>query len=501
MNRNGALAWLTMAVILIAVALGSSYSQSIYVDKASQMKVKDYIVWGLQKGSVRSLSPSKAVTDDEFALLNNIREGLFRDRNGELEPIGVKKVEIGNRSKRFVIHLAESKWSNGKDVTAYDYVKSWRRLSKSAIDQADIFSFKALDKMTLEVNSNRPTDNLLQMLTHPSFFPQYYDGKLEDTYSADPDKTVMNGPYVISEFDASKGISLVRNPYYSGTAKRHIAKINIVFINRLEEGFSVFKSGKIDIVSGISKEDGDELLVSDPSFAIAPSNKMSICILSPNSPIFNDVGNRTAFRMAINRSSFEDGAGAGQEPAIVLLPYRTYRSSVMYTSNAQGIIRYNEISKIERANSYLRKSDSGRGIRVNILCKDVYEGVKYANALKLMWESNLNSAVEITAAGDAEYERLVASKRYDAVVTTVEWSYLNKRGLYGVVNGIKAMLGSGYANSDNVLIDTLQGLLNQENVIIPIMYESDYMMVNPKLKDWKVNGYAYVYFGDAYIVR
>jgi oligopeptide transport system substrate-binding protein len=81
---------------------------------------------------VRTLDASKATDLYSKDVLNAIYDGLTRVENDGtkdiMAPAGAEKWETSQDGTVWTFHLRDYKWNDGKQVTAKDYVYSWKRL-------------------------------------------------------------------------------------------------------------------------------------------------------------------------------------------------------------------------------------------------------------------------------------------------------------------------------------------------------------------------------------
>ena len=61
-------------------------------------------------------------------VVNNTFEGLMRTYEGKLTPGIAEKYEISDDGLHYTFHLRDSKWSDGKDLVAGDFIYSWLRM-------------------------------------------------------------------------------------------------------------------------------------------------------------------------------------------------------------------------------------------------------------------------------------------------------------------------------------------------------------------------------------
>ena len=130
-----------------------------------------------------------------------------------------------DKGKTYTFHLKDAKWSNGDEVTANDFVYSWKKIIKNAgtyaymlgddgasvknasqlIDlgpkatdeQMNTLGVKAADDKTLVVELNNKVPYFTDLMAFPCYYPQ--NEKFVDicgkNYGTKPEYTLSNGAY------------------------------------------------------------------------------------------------------------------------------------------------------------------------------------------------------------------------------------------------------------------------------------------------------------------
>lgn len=93
---------------------------------------KQVLNWN-ETSELATLDPSKASDSLSFDMIGNSQEGLYRlDKKSQPKPALAETMKSENHGQKYVVTLRKNvKWSNGKPVTAKDFVYSWRRTSGS----------------------------------------------------------------------------------------------------------------------------------------------------------------------------------------------------------------------------------------------------------------------------------------------------------------------------------------------------------------------------------
>ena len=158
-------------------------------------------------------------------------------------PGAAESWQISEDGKEYIFNLRKNgKWSNGDDVTAEDFVWSWKRILTASlgsqypdmlyylvgaseyhtglIDDFSEVGIKALDKHTLKVTLKAPTPFFIGMLSHYSTWPVHKEtvlkyGSIDDRNGewTRPGNFVCNGPFNLKTWELSNKIVVEKNIY------------------------------------------------------------------------------------------------------------------------------------------------------------------------------------------------------------------------------------------------------------------------------------------------
>ena len=122
----------------------------------------------------KTLDPSLVSDSESSSSLTNIYEGLMKevDKDGKatVEPAGCEKYELSDDKLTYTFHLRkDAKWTDGKPVTAQQYVYSWKRLinPKTGSDYMTLLAelnVKGAQDIIDAADAKKPTDDLVEKL-------------------------------------------------------------------------------------------------------------------------------------------------------------------------------------------------------------------------------------------------------------------------------------------------------------------------------------------------
>ena len=172
-------------------------------------------------------------------VLQNLFKGLYKlDVDGaSVVPAMAESVEVSEDQLTYTFTLRDGlKWSDGSDLTAYDFEYSWLRvldpnvLSKAASDMwivkngekfyngecsAEEVGIKATDARTFVVTLENITPWFLMLTSTTTFLPVSKAAvEASENWAWSPETYVCNGPYMLKEYASQDKIVLVKNPNY-----------------------------------------------------------------------------------------------------------------------------------------------------------------------------------------------------------------------------------------------------------------------------------------------
>lgn len=132
------------------------------------------------------LDPALSSTVDGGCLAVNTFAGLYTyDEEGKLIPdLATAMPEVSEDGTVYTVKIKESKWSNGDDLKAQDFIYSWNRAiaQETAADYAYLFdiiarkddgtlSVEATDDYTLVITLISPCPYFNDLMAFPTFLP------------------------------------------------------------------------------------------------------------------------------------------------------------------------------------------------------------------------------------------------------------------------------------------------------------------------------------------
>ncbi|MGZ3312751.1 MAG: peptide ABC transporter substrate-binding protein [Caulobacteraceae bacterium] len=305
----------------------------------------------LERGNgaeVLTLDPAKASLINEDHVLGDMFTGLTQyDAQSKPVPGIATSWETSPDGLTWTFHLRHSKWSDGVDLTADDFVFTLRRIMdpKTAAEYASILyvlkngeavnngklapealGVDAPDRYTLRLHLEHPTPYLPYITTHQSMYPtpRHAIEKWGDAW-AQPEHWVSNGPYKVASWVLGDRIHAVKNPNFFDAGSVCVDEVNYYPTNDAISAERRVKRGELDLNDDIQSNRIAFLRRPDQMPAYVKTNTWLgtsyVVFNRKTQPAFGDLRVRQALAMAIDRD-FITGKllRGGQVPAYSFVP-------------------------------------------------------------------------------------------------------------------------------------------------------------------------------------
>ena len=220
---------------------------------------------------------------------------------------------------------------DGKKFTGEDVLFSLRRIVQMNLPAAfflgpvDLVASKVVDPLTVVLVYKAPFALLLDALLAPYFamVPVGYD----------PKKPIGTGPFKLESFQAGVQSSMVRNENYWRSGLPYLDRVITTDVADETTQVNGLRSGQFDVINGISAASEGSLRGGGFKIIVSKSGSFTAFTMRADTPPFDDVRVRQAFRLIVDRKQMNEQVWAGlgqigndviniEDPDYLVLPQR-----------------------------------------------------------------------------------------------------------------------------------------------------------------------------------
>ncbi|HKC18632.1 MAG TPA: peptide ABC transporter substrate-binding protein [Candidatus Dormibacteraeota bacterium] len=283
---------LATVAVFIAAACGGSNGTS-----SGQMASSDKQILRVNDGTEpNSYDPTQETYSYEAAVGRQVFEPLMNPKAdlSDVQPAAAQSYSVSSDGMTYTFHLRQNaKWSDGKAVTASDWVYGYKHLLNPALaagyvdpffdgtikgadgyGSVDVTSASAIDTFLNGLGLSAPDPNTFVItLQHPAAYFKWVvslwvavplrqdiveqaaggtfpstDTTKPEAWANNPQTIVGNGPFKISEIVAKDHTTLVPNTNYWGGAA-HIQQLIYYYIADGNTAFSKYQTGALDVIN------------------------------------------------------------------------------------------------------------------------------------------------------------------------------------------------------------------------------------------------------------
>ena len=382
----------------------------------------------------QTIDPALNSAVDGAVMINHMFEGLYKwvdDGNGNATlALGqASDVQVNDDKTVYTFTIREdAKWSDGKAVTANDFVYAWQRLvdPATAADysyMADILlnaneimageadkatlGVEAVDEHTLVVTLHTPCPYFEEIMAFPALMPVRQD-MIEaggDQWTFSIDTYVGNGPYKMESWEHGANIRIVKSETYYDYAKLGPQAINFKLMDDANAIYAAYQSGELNFIEEVPVAEIPALLESGELDIDPYIGTYYVCFQTQKAP-FDDVRVRKAFSLTIDRNYIvEQITQTGQVPATGFVPsgindaegasgddFRTVGGDYMDVSKEAYAANCEEARRLLAEAGYA----NGEGFPVVEYLYNTSESHKaIGEALQQMWQTELGVTVNL----------------------------------------------------------------------------------------------------------
>lgn len=525
--------WIIRLALLASLVAGAVWFDRVRrerPERVAEATAKKILLLG-NGTEVATLDPQIANGQPEHLVFTSIFEGLVTSaaRNpDENAPGTASSWEHSPDFSRWTFHLRpEAKWSDGRPITARDFIWSYRRIlnpdlaaeyasmlyplrNAQEFNEGRITDFAevgvhAPDDHTLDLNLTGPMPYLIGMLKHYSWMPVPRHaieraGAVTDRASrwTRAGNMVCNGPFKLKEWRFTHSITVEKNPLYWDAANVKLQGIKFYPIVSDSTENRAFRDGQLHGTLTVPLAKIPEYRGSkDPCFHLEPQLSVYFYRINVTKPPLDNKLVRKALALAIDRESLiKNVLRAGQEPAAGLTPY----PERLGYKDAPRVMRFD----VAEAQRLLAEAGfpNGEGFPKFDILINTNEGHRIiGEAVQEMWRKHLNIPVGIHNQDWGVY--LESQRRMDYSICRAAWSgdYPDPYTFLGMFRTGDGNNETGWSNAryDELLARSMtepdaqrrfhilhdaEEILLDEVPVLPVYWYMHAFLLRPEVKNW-----------------
>lgn len=510
-KRKGVIARGFVLVLSLGILLGCSQIKtpqpSPFYAESAPPRVQE-LRWS-NGAKPKTLDPARVSSPSESDIVRALFEGLtaIDPRTLTEIPAAAESWAHDKSFRTWTFQIRDNaRWSNGRDLTAQDFIASWRRVytlgerapnrslirnivglaeSDAEITAVDFESsgtepaseaeaatppdkdveqqsrepakkgigLEAQGEKTLIVRLESPDKDFAKLVANVVFRPVYENGRNTD-FKPGVANLVTNGPFVLAPASAN-GINLRRSEQYWNSRNVSLERVRFLSFDSADSALTAYKNGDIDAVTNVEFEPlALKLLEPFRDFRRTTYGAVNFYELNTTDPPFNDRRVREALAISIDRDRLASGELEGAtRPAATFLPMgRGSKSSLAYDET--------------RAKELFESAGYPNGEnfpRVRLVVNRNETQQRVARTVARMWKQNLNIDTETLVKASADYNAARTTLDYDVIRRGVVIPTLDEAVSLESIFGRTARIASesdtvlatdGEAKPDNALADT-----------------------------------------------
>ncbi len=485
-----------------------------------------------------------SAVDGGNMLLHNFECLLTVAEDGTIKEGQAEKWEQSEDGLTWTFHLRDGlKWSDGSDLTAEDFVYSWKRVcdpetaapyaetvlgmvkgfAEAQAGDLDALGVSAPDAKTLVVELSSPCTFFESLAAFATLSP-VQKATIEangDSWATQPETYVSNGPFYVTEWIPSQEIVMSKNPYYWDADSIKLDSIKFVLMEDPNATFSAYNNGEILLAKDVPTEEIPSLEGND-EFYVDPIIGTYYISLNDSKEPFTNEKVRKALSLAIDREYVANTLMQGTySPAYNFMGPGWMdtdgKEFIDNSNNGQPYISDDYEANLAEAKQLLADAGYPNGEGLPNLVYSTNEAgyhVPLAEYLQQAWaELGVNVQPEIV-----EWSSFTPQRR--------EGNYdISRNGWVGDYSDPSNMLDLLYSTNGNndgkfndadydaameesrttidpatrsAALHKAEDILMEKTACIPVAYYNDFWLQSPKLKGtWhSATGYWYLMYAD-----
>lgn len=439
--------WLSgIGLVTLGLVLASCGNQA-----SSKSKTTNKTLTVTASQAIATADPNKADDIASQAAIAQVMKGLYTtNQKGKIIPaIATKIVKPTNGGKTYTFTLRHNaKWSNGKPVTAADFVYSLQRQVDPTTKSQEVghvaeiknataitagekavktLGAKALGKYQLQLTLTQKVPYFNYRLA-TEIYPlnKAFTEKYGNKYGTSAAKTLSNGPYVLKSWDGTGDTwKYVKNPNYYDKKQVQLKTVKVETVKTNSTAQNLFESNAVQVtqITGTQVANAQQGALKK-SLNTTKLNQLYFMPWNNRRPITKNADLRRAVSYALNRQSLvKDVLKDGSTPAKSLVPTgNTKNPSTGQDFNADtgNLYPYSPA----KAKAYWQKAQASLGkktITLQLLTNDNDVNKSVAEFIQAAIEKNL-SGVKVNVKSVPLTNEISTLSKGDFDFATLAWS-------------------------------------------------------------------------------
>jgi oligopeptide transport system substrate-binding protein len=473
------------------------------------------------------LDPHLATQTSYYTVLSALLEGLVSEDPVDLHPVpGVaERWDVSPDGTNYAFTLrSDARWSDGRPVTAADFVASWRRIltpSMGAFNASQLYIIQgaeaynrgtagfsqvgvsAPDRRTLKVSLEHPAPWFLSVLSSPAWLPvpvetiaKYGSVTERGNPWSEAGRFVGNGPFVLEGWRHSQEITVRRSPTYWDRAHVRLSAVHFHTFDSIDAEERAFRAGQLHVTETLPPDRIEAYRRDSPGLLrIDPLLGTYFVRVNVRRPGLNDARVRLALALAVDRDALTERILKGGQAA-----------ASAFTPAGMGGYLPEPVQGLRADEARRLLAEAGHPMGSGLPAFDFLYNTSethraVAEALQEMWRRELGVQVRLTNEDVKSTEEARSSGSYDLLRSSWIADYADPSAFLDMWTGGNSNNLTGWSSADydhlifeadrapdaaarNALFGRAERLLLQDAPVIPLFHYTHVFLLRPSVHGW-----------------
>jgi len=465
--------------------------------------------------------------------------------DGTLQPGCASEWETSEDGLVWTFHLRDGlKWSDGSDLTADDFVYSWKRVcdpevaapyaetvlgmvkgyAEAVEGNLDALAVSAPDANTVVVEMDAPCPFFGSLAAFATLSP-VQQATIEangDAWATAPESYVSNGPFYMTEFELGSHITFSKNPYYWNADAIKLDKLTFMLIEDANAAYSAYQTGEVAFIKDVPTEEIPSL-EGNEEFHVDPIIGTYYLNLNCKKDIFKDARVRKALSLAIDRKYVAETIMQGTYTAAgnFMGPGWLDTDNSEFMANSNDGKPYIDIdnyeANLEEAKKLMEEAGypNGEGFpKISYTTNESGYHVPVAEYLQEAW-AKLGIDMSVNKVEWASFTSMRRDGEYEVARNGWVGDYSDPSNMLDLLYSTNGNNDGKYNNPDydkameesrstadpevrSAALHKAEDILMEDTGCVPLAYYNDFWMQSPKITGmWhSATGYWYFMYAD-----